>query len=500
VGSKLTLSRSTSETPVLRVSGLTKVFGTSLALRDVSFDIRSGEVTGLLGENGAGKSTLIKILAGLHQPDHGYVELDGTRLPDGLTPAQSRAAGMRFFHQQPALFPEMSVAENLALAKGYPKSFGLIDRDELLRETANLLAELDIDVSPQDLIGDLPGPLRSAVLLAAALSDDCKVVVLDEPTATLTASESSRLFEHIEVLRRAGRAIILVSHRIDEVLEVCDRIVVLRDGQLVGETTKTSITKPDLLHMIVGEEVVFPEAGTAADGATVLEAIEVSTGSRSPLSFTVRFGEVLGLGGAVGAGHEEFADLLFGLSDEYQGQLRLRGADYSPKNPSQAIAAGVAYVPADRHKDGLAERLSATENLFLNPEMRPADCVRRTEADVASSILQSFGVRPPDPKRELDTFSGGNAQKILLARWLHGGPALAVLVEPTAGVDVGARSSIYRMIHQLALTGTAFIIVSSDFDELATVCERVLMFRRDQPPQQFVRPLEASLLTVAALS
>jgi ribose transport system ATP-binding protein len=482
------------------IRGLSKIYGPTQVLDDVSFDLFGGEIVGLLGENGAGKSTLIKILAGVVEATDGAVHVGGVELSRHAQPAAAREAGLVFIHQDPALFTEMSVEENLGITSGYPRRRGVIDWKALRGETRQLLSRMSIPAQPTDLVGNLVGAVRTSVAIAIAMGKESKVVFLDEPTATLSAVETQRLFAGVRRIREEGGTVVLVSHRIDEIMDLCDRVVVLRDGRLVADQPLAGTSKTALIEHIVGREVHELELTATDLGDVVLSADRVVFRGQAPVNLTLRAGEILGLVGQVSAGHEEFAAGLFGMTPLESGSLTLRGAPYRPRSVSDAIASGVGYVPGNRNADGLVPGLSASENLFLHADAGDPSPGSRAEKRAAGRLIDEFRVKPAAPDLEITAFSGGNAQKVLLARWLRRKPDVMILVEPTAGVDVGARSSIYELIGEMSRRGTAFLIVSSDFEEVATLANRAIVFRRGADHAELAGPLTTPSITAAALS
>jgi ribose transport system ATP-binding protein len=482
----------------LEVRGLRKVFGNTVALRSANLELRGGEIHGLLGENGAGKSTLIRILAGLYEPDGGEVIIGGAAAGVGPGP------GLAFIHQEPVAFPDLSVAENIALLTGYPLRWRFVRWAKVRSHARTVLGRLGIDVDVRREMAALPVATRTMVAIAAALANDATTVILDEPTASLSAHEVQSLFAVLRELRQRGIALLLVTHRIDEVMEMCDRVTVLRDGVTVGRRRIGAITAKELVALIVGEEVVLEApagAGAAPETEPVLEVIGAAAeGLPGPITFSLRRGEILGFTGSIEAGHHAVGELVFGLRPAVAGKLRLGNTPYTPSDPRGALAHGIRYVAPDRNVQGLAAHLSLQENLFMNGT-RDRGSARllvgtRRERREAVEALKRFDVRPPNPRAEVSTLSGGNAQKLMLARCFLGNPKLVVLTEPTAGVDIGARASIYDILRRQAQRAVGVIVISSDFEEIHDVCDRCFVLHRGRIVQELAR--EAA--TVAAIT
>lgn len=499
--------------------GITKVFAGTLALRQASLSVDSGEIHGLLGENGAGKSTMIKILAGVHQTDAGEVLIDGVSLPHGHTPAAAAAAGVAFLHQDFGLVGDMSVAENIGLAIGFARKGPVIDWHETRKRARDALRPLGADILPDRLVSELPIGSRALVAIARAAASRAKVLVLDEPTASLTAAEVAALFRVLRRLRDSGVACVFVSHRLDEVHAICDRVTVLRDGVTVGTVNIADVSRRDVVRMIVGHDVAaMHHVESSNTQAERLTAIDLRGAVLGPVSFQARVGEILGVTGLSDSGCSEIGDLLFGRTQRTGGKLSLDGRPFRPRNPARAMSQGVAFVPADRAADGLVQTMTLRENLNLNPttqvaRKRPgkAGAVRndvgpwriirgRSERRTATAMLRLYDVRPPEPERETSTLSGGNAQKLMLAKWLALEPPLLVLNEPTAGVDVGAREEIYDFLRAAARRGCTCLVISSDFEEVAQLCDRALIFYRGRISRELAgSALTASNVVSAAL-
>ena len=458
--------------------GIGKHFGGTYALRDVSLAVGRGEIVALLGENGAGKSTLIKILGGIHQPDAGRVLIDGA-------PYQHRPAGfgerqqVAFIHQDLGLIEWMTVAENMALALGFSRRRGLIRWPEVERFAAEALRRVDCDFDPTTRVEDLTRTEKSLVAIARALAVDSEFLVLDEPTASLPADEVERLFAALRPLRDRGVGMIYVSHRLDEIFRIADRVAVLRDGAMVGVRSIAHTTPEELVQKIVGRKTRVTLKSQDAPGAEILRLDGMSVGRVGPLSISLRRNEIVGLVGLRGAGHEAISRALFGLTP-HGGRVTLLGKTPDLSSPQTALASGIGLVARDRTEESVAMTLTIRENTFLNPAgvgrglldpLAPG-----TEAARAAAIGADLGLSPNDPALAIEALSGGNQQKVVIGRWLAMRRGLLLCEDPTAGVDVGAKAEIYALLNRALADGIGILVVSTDFEEIATICHRAIVF------------------------
>ena len=472
-----------SET-LLRFDGISKRFGGTQAVDDVTLDVCSGEILALLGENGAGKSTLIKLLAGIYPSDSGEIFFKG-RPQDAWRSSDRRAQPVAFIHQDLGLVEWMTVAENVALGMGYPRRFGLIDWKAANRAAVRVMARVGCDIDPERRVFSLTRAEKSLLAIGRALEVQARLLVLDEPSASLPMADVERLFGVLRTLRNQGMAMIYVSHRLDEVMAISDRAAVMRDGKLVAIKTTSQTNESELVSLIVGKAlsagVAKAISNVSANAEPVLQLDGAASGNAGPLSFEVCRGEVVGLVGLRGAGHEAISRALFGREPLSAGRMRLLGHEVCFGNPADAIRAGVAYVASERLEENLAASMSVLENLFPNPALHGDSGIsfnrRRREHASALRLIERFDINPPAPGAEVQQLSGGNQQKVVLARWFDLDKPLVVLEEPTAGVDVGAKRQIYGVLRERAEAGSALIVVSTDFEEVATVCTRVLVFR-----------------------
>jgi len=464
---------------LLQFQGISKRFGGTQAVDNVTLDVRAGEILALLGENGAGKSTLIKLLAGIYPADQGEI------LFDGRPQADRREQPVAFIHQDLGLVEWMTVAENVGLGTGYPRRFGLIDWSAANDTARRVMARVGCDIDPGRRVFSLTRAEKSLLAIGRALEVKARLLVLDEPSASLPMSDVERMFGVLRELRRQGMAMLYVSHRLDEVLAISDRAAVMRDGKLVAVKDTAQTNEGELVGLIVGkalsasvQKAKAPEPGSSEP---VLQLDGAASGNAGPLSLAVHRGEVLGLVGLRGAGHEAISRAIFGREPLSAGRMRLLGNACAFTCSADAIRAGVAYVAGERLEENLAGSMTVLENLFPNAALHgdrglAFDRPRR-ENDQALALIRRFDVNPPAPSAEVQQLSGGNQQKVVLARWFHLDKPLVVLEEPTAGVDVGAKRQIYGVLRERAEAGTALVVVSTDFEEIATVCTRVLVFR-----------------------
>jgi rhamnose transport system ATP-binding protein len=471
-------SHDRGEEALLRLTGITKSFGGVAALKGVSFELLAGEVHAIIGENGAGKSTLIKIITGAHQPDTGTIELDGQLLTDN-SPGMSRARGIAVIYQQPSLFPDLTVAENIGLRLEQRGLWRWVRWSERRRQAIELLKRVEATLSPDAAVRDLSMPQQQLVEIAAALGANAKVLILDEPTASLSERESVNLLRVVKQLRAQGLGIVYISHRLEELPQIADRVTVLRDGNGIGTRPMAEVDSAELIRLMVGRELsaVFPKI-TVTIGDVVLETRDITCDASGvdTINLTVRAGEILGLAGLVGAGRTELARVLFGLTPATGGSVLLRDKPIDIRTPAEAVAHGIAYVPEDRRRHGVVLEMSVAANTTLAVLRKIAsggmlDFAR--EQQLAESFVRRFAIKTPSTDTPVGNLSGGNQQKVALARWLATDPAVIILDEPTQGVDVGAKSEIHRLMGELAGRGLAIIMISSELPEVLGMSDRI---------------------------
>ncbi len=490
------VAEESAATPRLMINSVVKSFGKFQALRGVTFNVNAGEVHALLGANGAGKSTLIRVLAGYYQCDGGYVRLVSSH------DIQTEPT-IGFIHQDLALVGSLSVAENIALACGYPKRIGRISWPDVKRQAIKTLAGIASSIDVEVKVAELSRADQSLVAIGRALAKRCSVLVLDEPTASLPDSDVNRLFEILSDLRAQGISIIYVTHRLDEVRRIADRVTILRDGQVVVNRSIQLISDNEIVDAIVGDgQMVQKRATTSSlDTGTVLTIQGGLVGSAiKPVDMILRHGEILGLAGLRGAGHEVVGRAIAGITPFTGGRVELAGTATPLRSVRETIAAGVGFATSRREQEALAMTLTARENLFINPQISNKHSswmiAKKRERSDALTASEQVMLRPLKPETPAGAFSGGNQQKVVLGRWLNVNLRVLVLEDPTIGIDVGARAEIYGLIYELAARGLGIIIISSDFEELAMVCGRVLIFDRGAVAQE----ISAAALSVAAIT
>jgi ribose transport system ATP-binding protein len=483
---------------LLEFRGVSKDFGGTKALIDVSIDLKAGEILALLGENGAGKSTLIKTLAGIYKPDAGDILFKGQSYHH-RPPKPNERQSVAFIHQDLGLIEWMTVGENVGLAQGFSMRRKLIDWNATERRTAEALKLVGCDFDPSTRVQDLTRTEKSLVAIARALAVEADVLVLDEPTASLPADEVERLFRAIRPLKERGVAMIYVSHRLDEIFRIADRVAVLRDGCLVGQTPVAETNPDELIRMIVGRKAdqLFAKAETEI-GAPLVTVRDLTCRGAGPVSFELRQGELLGLVGLRGAGQELIGRALFG-AELATGSVSIRGQKPDLSSTETAIASGIGLIARDRTEESVAMSLTLRENTFLNPGASGRSLLSflspANEAQAAADIGETVGLRPNDQSLAIEALSGGNQQKVVVGRWLATGRKLLIAEDPTAGVDVGAKADIYRLIAQAVENGLAVLVISTDFEEIAHICHRALVFSRGQ----IVRELSGAALTTTAV-
>jgi len=464
---------------VLQIKGLDKSFYATHAANNVSFDVHPGEIVALLGENGAGKSTVIKMLAGVYTPDSGEVLIDGNKIAlDGKNPE------IAFVHQTLGLIEWMTVAENIAQIIGYPRRFGLISPKAMNQQARDVLAIVAGGIDPEARIFTLSRTDRSLLAIARALIQKPKILVLDEPTASLPADDVLRLFEVLRELKKSGVGIIYVSHRLDEVYEISERTVIMRNGAVVADRAVASLPKSELVSLIVGKEVLDTEFGAPSSDLQVALR-DFGTYKAGPVTLEIFKGEVIALCGLRGAGQDEIGRAIAGVIQSTMGSIATPEGELKYKKVSQAVRKGIGFSTSNRETEAICPGMTVKENLFLNPLLWGRRLYHpitlKSERAQAFPHLDKFGVRPRDPDLSLDTFSGGNQQKVILARWFGLSYKIIVLEEPTMGVDIGAKADIYGLFREVTEAGTSLIIVSTDMEEVVRVANRAVVFFQGKP-------------------
>ncbi len=469
--------------PLLRLEHIDKSFPGVRALVDVQFDVRPGEVHALLGENGAGKSTLIKIISGVYRAEAGTMLVDGDAVAFS-NPREAQLHGIATIYQELLLYPELGVAENIFMGHAPRTRFGLIDWPMLRQQAVDILSSLDVhDIDVNRNVGTLSVGNRQRVEIARALSQNARLLIMDEPTAALTEADVERLFALVRLLRERGVAITYISHRLDEVFRLADRVTVLRDGQYVGTRHIEDTSEDDLISMMVGRTIddLFPKLDTTV-GAAVLELRGLN---RRPLTNDINLklhaGEIVGLAGLVGSGRSELAQAVFGFTPADSGEILLDGVPVQIKHPGHAMDLGIAYVPEDRASQGLIRQMTVRENVSLAvlKTLASGNVInRQAERDLAQRSIRQFNIRAWGPEQVVNKLSGGNQQKVVVSKWLAGTPRVLIMDEPTRGIDVGAKAEIHRLMSELAQQGLAILMISSELPEVLGMSDRILVMRQ----------------------
>lgn len=474
----------------LRLENVSKTFPGVNALSGVSFDVRRGEVHALIGENGAGKSTLIKVLTGVYQPDPGAViEVEGRRM-ENMTALDAMRSGIIAIYQDFSLFPTLSVKENIAFVEQIEKRNRLVDWRAMERTASEALESLGVSIDLRARASTLSTAKQQLVAIARALVYDAKLLVMDEPTSALSSGEVDALFKIVRKLRDRGMAIIFISHKLDELFGIADRMTVLRDGRLIGSAPTSEMDRKKLISMMVGREISDERMIGKGVGDVVLEVRNISKkGNYQNVSFKLHRGEVLGITGLVGAGRTETVLSLFGLNPPDSGEIFLEGKKVMPRSPAEAKKLGIAFVPESRQTEGLVMQQDAEGNLtlpILSSFVNRFGIINfRQRRARAQEMIKQLGIRPPYPLMQAQKFSGGNQQKIVVAKWLATNPKVLIVDEPTNGIDVGAKAEIHRLLRDLADSGIAVIMVSSELPEIFSISDRILVMRRGRITGEF---------------
>jgi simple sugar transport system ATP-binding protein len=473
-----------SAPPLLEVRGISKSFGAVRALQEVDFKLRAGEIHALLGENGAGKSTLIKVVTGVFARDNGIIRLGG----EEVAPRSAKAAleaGIATVYQEVNLLPNLSVAQNLFLDR-QPMRFGIVREGEMRRRAKSLLAEFGLNIDVGAPLGAYSIAVQHVTAIARAVDLSARVLILDEPTASLDRHEVEILFGIMRQLAKRGIGIVFVSHFLDQVYEISDRVTVLRNGRLVGERETASLPRLELIRMMLGRELAETTSARAAAREQQVREVCASfegygkAGYVAPFDLELRHGEVVGLAGLLGSGRTETARLVFGAERADHGRARVEGEAVRLQSPRDGVRHGFGYCPEERKTDGIVAELTVRENIVLALQAKRGlylPLARREQDEIAKRYVKMLDIRPPDPERPVGLLSGGNQQKVLLARWLATAPRLLVLDEPTRGIDVGAHAEIIRLIRELCDDGLALLVISSELDEIVTYSDRVVVLR-----------------------
>ncbi len=479
--SKSATGKAAASEPILRLSGISKRFPGVKALDDVSLKLVPGKVTALVGENGAGKSTLVKILTGIYQPDDGEILIDGTPVTFP-TAHNASAAGVTAIHQETVLFDDLSVAENIFLGHAPRNRYGLIDKKQMTADAIAMLERVGADINPATNLRELGIANKHLVAVARALSVDARIVIMDEPTAALSHKEINELYELVEKLKADGKAILFISHKFDEIFRIADNYTVFRDGRMVGEGTIADIDENELVTLMVGRSVdqIFPKRAPQI-GEEVLQVVGYSHPTEfEDIGFSIRKGEILGFYGLVGAGRSEFMQSLFGITKPSKGVVKLDGDVAVIRSPADATELGIVYVPEDRGKQGAVIGLPIFQNVSLPslPNTSRKGFLRLAEEfKLAREYTSRLDLRAASLDQDVGKLSGGNQQKVVIAKWLALQPRVIILDEPTKGIDIGSKAAVHEFMSELAAQGLAVIMVSSEIPEVLGMSDRVIIMR-----------------------
>ncbi|MDO4276218.1 MAG: sugar ABC transporter ATP-binding protein [Eubacteriales bacterium] len=468
-----------SDDNILELKHISKYYPGVTALNDVSLSIRRGEIHSLVGENGAGKSTLIKTCSGAIQPSKGEIVINGKTF-NAMTPKSSEENGIGVIYQEFNLVGDLSVAENIFLGRAIRKGI-VVDQKAMESEAKKILDSFHININPKTMVKNLSVGYQQMVEIAKAMSQDAQVLIMDEPSAPLTSAEVESMFAVVDLLKEKGVTIIYISHRLDEIFRLSDRITVLRDGQYVTTLNKDETDKDELVKYMVGRELteIYPsrKPGCIKDDV-IFEAANVSGNGDKDISFKIHKGEVLGFGGLVGAGRTEFAELMFGMKPKTAGKFFYKGKEINPKSPKEAISTGIGLVPEDRKAKGALLGLSIQENINMPiyPRISKGSVIdKKTERQTAEKYKKEISIKAPNLAQLVKNLSGGNQQKVILAKWLAADSELLIFDEPTRGIDVGAKQEIYTLINTLVEQGKAVLMISSEMEELMGMSDRIII-------------------------
>ena len=468
---------------ILELKHITKLYPGVVALNDVSLEVRRGEILALVGENGAGKSTLIKTCSGAITPTQGEIVINGKSFT-GMTPQTSEQNGIGVIYQEFNLVGDLSVAENIFLGRAIRKGM-VIDLKAMERESKKILDSLNIKINPKTLVKTLSVGYQQMVEIAKAVSQNAKLLIMDEPSAPLTSAEVEAMFAIVDKLKAGGVSIIYISHRLDEIFRLADRITILRDGQYVTTLNTDETNKDELVKYMVGRQLteVYPKRDEiCVKDEVIFEAVNVSGNGDKNISFKIHRGEVLGLGGLVGAGRTEFAELMFGMRPKTAGKFIFKGKEISPKTPKDAIELGIGLVPEDRKKEGALLGMSIRCNINMPIYQRISKGTvinEKKEEEIAQTYRKEISIKTPTLDQLVKNLSGGNQQKVILAKWLAADSELLIFDEPTRGIDVGAKQEIYTLINHLVEQGKTVLMISSEMEELMGMSDRILFWLKE---------------------
>ncbi len=468
----------------IKMTGINKSFGSNQVLKDAGFELADGEVHALMGENGAGKSTLMKILTGVYTRDAGTVLVDGEEVVY-KSPQEAEKAGIVFIYQEINALFDLTVEENMFMGKEITKKFGVCDKKAMREKAKEVMDKVGVSIPVDAVMSDLSVGQQQMIEICKALMVDAKVIIMDEPTAALTESETDGLFKVINSLRKKGVSIVYISHRMEEIFALCDRITILRDGQYIDTKAIKDLTMDDVVQMMIGREIGerFPKRDSKI-GAEVLKVEGLTSGKIfHDVNFSVNAGEVLGVAGLMGAGRTEIMQAIFGNLKKDSGKIYIDGEEVTIRNPRQAIAAGIGFVTEDRKTEGLLLEKSIAENIEianLGKVSKGGVLKKEKQDEIVNQGIEEFRVKCFGPWHECNNLSGGNQQKVVLAKWVYTDPKILILDEPTRGVDIGAKKEIYDVINKMAAKGVAVIMVSSELPEVLGMSDRIMVIREGE--------------------
>ena len=468
----------------IEMKGIDKAFGSNQVLNQAGFELRDGEVHALMGENGAGKSTLMKILTGVYTRDAGTVKVDGKEV-EYKNPQEAERAGIVFIYQELNVMFDLTVEENLFLGREIKKGFGVCDKKAMRKKAREVLEMMGVSIDPGELMANLSVGQQQMIEICKALMVDAKVIIMDEPTAALTQSETEALFQVIQSLRKKGVSMVYISHRMEEIFELCDRITVLRDGQYIGVKNIPETNMNEIVKMMIGREIGerYPSRQITLGKEVIKVTGLTKKGVFHDVNFSVRAGEVLGVSGLMGAGRTEIMQAIFGNLPYEEGTIEIEGKKVTIKNPSQAIANGIGFITEDRKTEGLMLEKSIRENVSLcnlNIISKHAVLGKGDEKKLSQRAIEDLHIKCFNAEHESGNLSGGNQQKVVLAKWIFTSPKILILDEPTRGVDIGAKKEIYQIINKLAGQGVAVIMVSSELPEVLGMSDRIMVVREGE--------------------
>ena len=489
-------------TELLRMNNICKRFPGVIALDKVNLTVNSSEILALMGENGAGKSTLIKILAGVYPKDSGEIFFEGRKV-EIVSPHQSHTLGISVIFQELNLLPNLSVAENIFIGRENRMLASFLDKKKTVKLAAALMERVGLNCPPDALVANLPVSQRQMVEVAKALSLKAKLIVMDEPTSSLTERETQLLFDIIRNLKASGVSVIFISHRLNEVFAIADRVQVLRDGNNAGELSKDELNESSIIQLMVGRELknIFAKEQVPI-GEELLRVEQISSAAVSNISFSLRKGEILGVAGLVGAGRTELMRAIFGLDPRLRGEIFIHGKPVTIRSTEQAIKCGIGFVTEDRRNQGLVLEMSVRENCSLVTlrKLHTAGFIKfRQERNIVRDFIDLLRIKTASQETKAATLSGGNQQKVVLAKWLAVKPAILILDEPTRGIDVGAKAEIHRLMSELARQGVAMIMISSELPEILGMSDRILVMHEGRVTGELSRA-EASQEKIMALA